>query len=98
MTRRVNDVNEQIAIPNGRILGHDSNAALTLQIDVVERTLLHALISTKHTALMQHRIHQGRLAVVHVRDDGDVAPERIGNTGNRSCPHDGLHSQGRITS
>ena len=32
-------------------------------------------------ALVQQRVDERRLAVVDVRDDGDVAPERVGDVG-----------------
>jgi hypothetical protein len=34
---------------------------------------LHDLIISKRACLAKHLVHQGRLAVIDVRDDGDVA-------------------------
>ena len=77
VARRVDDVDQQILVPDGRVLRENRDAALTLEIDVVERPLSHALVRAKCTALVQERVDERGLSVIHVRDDGDVAPQRI---------------------
>ena len=80
----INDIDKQVPIANGRILGHNGNSALALEIGVIQRSLLHLLIYTEDAALMQHGVHQCGLSVVNVRNDGNIAPKRIGNRGS---PH-----------
>ena len=80
----VHNIDHEVAVPNGRILGHNGNSALALEIGVIQRALLHLLIYTEDAALMQHGVHQCCLSVVNVRNDGNIAPKRIGNRGS---PH-----------
>src|SRR5207302_10091897 len=61
---------------DGRVLGQDSNAALALQLVGVHHSFNNLLVRTKRAALAQHSVHQRGLAVVHVRDDSDVANTR----------------------
>ena len=53
--------------------GHDGDPALALEVDVVHHPFLDAFIVAEGAALAQERVHEGRLAVVNVGDDGDVA-------------------------
>ena len=76
---RVDDVNDAIAMPDGRVLGHDGDAALALEIDVVECAFLHALVRPEDPGLVEHGVDEGRLAVIDVRDDGDVASQCVGD-------------------
>ena len=84
VARRVDDVDDQVAVADGRVLGHDRDAALALQVDVVERALLHPLVLVEHAALVQQGVDQRGLAVVHVGDDRDIAAEGIGDAGGRA--------------
>ena len=61
------------------VLRHDRDAAFALEVDVVERALGHALVYAEHAALMEEGIYQRGLAVVHVGNDGDIPPERVGD-------------------
>ena len=87
MARRVDDVDDQVAIADGRVLGHDGDAALALEVDVVEGALRHPLVLAEHAALVQHGVDQRGLAVIHVGDDRDVAAEGIGDAGVGGRPH-----------
>ena len=75
----VDDVDQDVVVVNGGVLGEDRDAALPLQVGIVHRPFGHALVRPEDAALVQHRIDQGRLAVVDVGDDGHVAPERVGH-------------------
>jgi hypothetical protein len=44
VSRRVDDVDLHVAITNGGVLRHDSNAALTLEIHGVHHALAHLLV------------------------------------------------------
>ena len=58
---------------NGRVLRKDGDAALPFEIAVVHHALFHHLIGAEGAALLQELVDEGRLAVVDVRDDRDVA-------------------------
>ena len=77
MTRGVDDVDGDVAIFNGRVLGQDGDALLALQVhrvhDAVLDVTLLLLVHAESTLLEQHGVDEGRLAVVDVRDDRDVA-------------------------
>ena len=62
---------------DGGVLREDRDAALTLELVAVHRALDHPLVRPERAALVQERVDERRLAVIDVRDDGDVAPERI---------------------
>ncbi len=66
-------VNFGIAIDNGRILGHDRDSALPLQVSGVHNTVYNLLIFPVNTGLLQQFIHQSCLAVVNVGDDSNVS-------------------------
>ena len=78
VARRVDDVDEHVLVVDGGVLGEDGDAALALEVRVVHRALGHPLVRAEDAALVEQRVHQRRLAVVDVRDDGDVAPEGVG--------------------
>ena len=64
---------------DGGVLGEDRDAALALELVAVHGALGDALVGAERAALVQQRVDQRGLAVVDVGDDGDVAPERIGD-------------------
>ena len=55
------------------VLGQDRDAALSLQRIRVHNQRAHLLVGLKNLALHQHRVDQGRLAVVDVGNDRQVA-------------------------
>ena len=73
VTRGVYNIDLRIFIMYRSVLCQNRNAALTLQIVAVHDALLHYLIGTEGTALLQHLVDQRCLAVVNVRDDCDVS-------------------------
>ena len=79
---RVHDVDLDVVVEDGRVLGEDGDAALALQLVGVHHALDVGLVGAKGAALVQHGIHQRGLAVVHVRDDGDIAKTLAQN----NCP------------
>jgi len=70
---RVHDVDLHVLVVDGRVLGHDGDALLALQVDRVHDPLGHVLVGAEDARLPQHGVHEGRFAVIDVRDDGDVA-------------------------
>jgi hypothetical protein len=70
---RVDDVDPHFAIADGRVLGHDRDALLALEIDRVEYPLAHLLVGAEYAALPEHGVDQRCLAVVDVGDDRQVS-------------------------
>jgi hypothetical protein len=62
-----------------RVLGKNRDPALTLEVGVVHRALDDAFVGAENAALMEQRIDEGGFPVVDVGDDGDVAPQRVGD-------------------
>ncbi len=56
-----------------RVLGQDRDAAFTFQVVGVHDLVDDLFVFAENTALPQHDIDQGGLAVVNVGDDGDIA-------------------------
>src|SRR3989344_4174871 len=79
MSRRVHDVYLGSLILNRRVFGVDGDATLELQSVGVHRDALH-----RHARLAQQSIGQGGLAVVHVRDNGDVSDIHRNEKGGRA--------------
>ena len=73
---RVHDVDEAVVVVHGRVLGQNRDAALALELVRVHDPLGHPLVGPENAALVQQGVHQRRLAMVDVGDDGDVARER----------------------
>jgi hypothetical protein len=67
---RVHDVDLHALVDDGRVLGHDGDAFFALEIEAVHDALGDLLVGAENPALPEHGIHQGRLAVVDVGDDG----------------------------
>ena len=78
VARGVDDVDQDVAVVDGGVLGQDRDAALALELVAVHGALGDALVGAERAALVQQRVDQRRLAVVDVGDDGDVPPRRIG--------------------
>ncbi len=70
---RVHDVDLDVVVKNGRVLGQDGDAALALQFVGIHDAVHQLLVGAKYAALAEHGVHQRGLAVVDVGDDGDVA-------------------------
>ena len=72
VTRRVDDVDLRAIVTNARVLRENGDSALTLERIGVHHPLGDDLIISKRARLAEHLVDEGRLAVVDVRDDGDV--------------------------
>ena len=81
VARRVDDVDQGAVIVDRGVLGQDRDAALALELVAVHGALGDALVGAEDAALMQQGVDERRLAVVDVGDDGDVAPQRVGDLG-----------------
>ena len=58
---------------HGRVLGEDRDAPLALERVGVHHALGDDLVFAERAGLAEHLVDEGRLAVIDVRDDGDVA-------------------------
>ena len=63
----------EVGVARGGVLCQNGNAALTLDVARVHDTLLYHLIFAESASLLEHLIDQSSLAMVNVRNDGDVA-------------------------
>ena len=72
-------VDEHVAVVHGRVLRQDRDAALPLEPVGVHDPLDYARVGAIDPALLPQRVDQCCLAMVDVRDNGDVAPERVGD-------------------
>jgi hypothetical protein len=69
---RVDDVDLRVADLDRCVLGEDRDALLALEVHRVEHALGHVLVGPERAGLPEERVHERRLAVIDVRDDGDV--------------------------
>ena len=72
----IDDVDARAAILDGAVLGEDGNATLALDVVGIHDALAEPLVGGKGARLLQQAVDQRGLAVVDVRDDGDVADRR----------------------
>ena len=73
MAGGIDDVDPGIVPGHRGAFGQDGDAALTLEIVGVHRALLNSLIVTEGSGLAKQNVDQGRLTVVDMSDNGDVA-------------------------
>ena len=73
VARGVDDVDLDALIHAGAVLGKNGDAALALDIAGVHHALGDLLVRAERAGLLEHLVHQRRLAVVDVGNDGDVA-------------------------
>jgi len=84
VARRVDDVDLDVHrtitrglrgahVVHGRVLGEDRDPLLALEDVRVQDQVSDVLVFAKDPALAQHAVHEGRLPVIYVGDDGDVS-------------------------
>ena len=73
VARGIYDVDLYALVMYRGVLCQNGNAALTLDVARVHDTLLYHLIFAESASLLEHLIDQSSLAMVNVRNDGDVA-------------------------
>ena len=83
MSRRVDDVHLDVAEPDGGVLGQDRDALLALQLHRVEDALGDLLVLPERSGLPEHRVDEGRLAVIDVGDDRYVTEVLAGGHATR---------------
>ena len=73
VTRCVDDVEPDVAVLDGRLLGQDRDALLAFEVHRVEHAIDDGLVRTERAGLAEHGVDERGLAVVDVGDDRDVA-------------------------
>jgi hypothetical protein len=73
VTGGIDDVQLDVAVPHGRVLGQDRDPLFAFEIHRVHHPLVDVLSLPEGSGLPEHRVDEGRLAVVHMGHDRDVA-------------------------
>ena len=68
-------------VVDGRLLGEDRDALLALEVARIHDPVDERLVRPERAGLAEHRVDERGLAVVHVRDDRDIA--QVGTRGGR---------------
>ena len=105
VARGVDDIDHglaavRITAVHSGVLGQDRDALFLLQIPGVHESLDGVVATVAQCpGLPKHRIDQGRLAVVDVRHDGDVAEFMLGFGASHDCDcrSGGACSRKRVT-
>ncbi len=85
MAGRVDDVQADPVVVDGRLLGEDRDPLLALEVARIHDPVDDRLVRAEGAGLAEHRVDQRRLAVVDVGHDGDVAQVGAdGGLGGRS--------------
>ncbi len=79
VARGVDDIDEEIPEPDRCVLRQNRDTSLAFQIGVVHDSVGHMLVRAEGAALPEERVHECGLAVVDVRNNGNVAPKRVGD-------------------
>ncbi len=73
MSRGVDDVYLSVFVVDRNVLGENRYATFTLKVVVVEYEFTRSLVLTKEVTCEQHLVYKRCLAMVDVRDNGDIA-------------------------
>ena len=87
VTGRVDDVDLDVAVLHGRVLGENRDALLALEVHRVHHPFGDVLIGAKGPGLPEHGVDQRGLAVVDVGDDRHVA-QVVARIHNKAFPGD----------
>ena len=72
MSRRIDDVDLGAVPADRRVLGENRYPPLALERVRIHHALLNDLILAECSRLSEHLVHERRLAMVDVRDNGNV--------------------------
>ena len=73
VARGVDDVDLDVLVLDGDVLGEDGDATLALLVVGIQDAVLDLLVCAEGVRRAEKLVNEGGLAVVDVRDDGDVA-------------------------
>ena len=93
MAGGVHDVEAHALVGDAGLLGEDGDAALALEVHGVHDAVHDHLVDAEGTGLAEHGIHQGGLAVVDMRHDGDVAHVGSGDLLEHGGGRSGVHGK-----
>ena len=77
MAGRIDDVDLHAVITHAGDLGEDGDAALALEVVGIHHAVDVLLMGAEDAALVEHGVHESGLAMIDVRDDGDIADIRV---------------------
>ena len=77
----VDDVDLDVPVSHRGVLGQDGDALLPFEVHGVHDPFDHLLVGPEGTGLVQEGVDEGRLAMIDVGDDGDVAQIGAGGHG-----------------
>ncbi len=81
MARCIDDIDAPALPADCRVLGQNRNAAFALEIIRIHRAFIELHALTERLRSFKQLIHQRRLAMIHMRNNGDIAQAR--NVGHR---------------
>ena len=73
MSGRIDNVDMVVAPRNGAVFGANGDAALPFDLVVIHDPLFDACVRSENLSRPEDRIDERRLAVIDVRDNGDIA-------------------------
>jgi hypothetical protein len=73
----IDNIDLHACIKHGRVFRKNRDSALALQIARVHDAFGHSLVVSEGATLAKHGVNERGLAVIHVRNNGDVANTRI---------------------
>jgi hypothetical protein len=73
MAGSINDVDLNVAVPNGRILCHDGDAPFPFEIHGVHNPLRYFLMLAECPRLLEHGINKGSFAVIDMGNNGNIS-------------------------
>ena len=77
MARCVQDVDFHTLPDDGAVLRGNGDSPFALEVHAVHEPFLGFLSFAKDAGLFEHGVDESSLAVVDVRDDRDIADERV---------------------
>ncbi len=95
---RVHDVEPDVPVVDGRLLGQDRDALLALEVARVHDPVDDGLVGAERARLAEHRVDERGLAVIDVGDDRDVAQVGARGGGRGRTDDGGLRSWGGAVS
>ena len=73
MPRGIDNVDFRTFIVDRNVFGENGDTPFTLQIVVVEHQFARLLVGAKEVSCEEHLVHEGRLSVIDVGNNGNVA-------------------------
>ena len=73
MARRIDNIDLDPLVFDRRILCHDRNAPLPLQVDIVHHPVLDLFVQTENARLPEQAIDDRGLSMIHMGDQGNVS-------------------------